>query len=521
MSFYITTAESEANEIWKKGLRKTIIARSITMAILLVVSYAYFYQAGGWNQNSRFAMVRAIVEHGTLSIDAYHEATGDKARVGQHYYSDKAPGLSLTAVPVYLSVRPFILLGGVDPGSPAAVTALSYIVTLATSGVPTVITSLLLFLLGLRLGASSDGGAFAAIVFGLGTPAWAYATLFWGSSLASACLVVAFSAAVALEYDGTARRDAGLGVLVGLGGGWATITEFTAAVPAMIVATFAVTQVWLRSAARLTTLLAIIVGASVAAAVLLTYNNAAFHSPFAVSYRSVLGFEGMKEGFFGLTYPKLDVLRAILLGPYRGLLLIAPVMGFALFGLLLIARQPGKRAVSLSATLIIIYYVGLNASYRYWHGGWSYGPRHLASALPFMALFLAILWSHAKPLLRTMLAVLAVWGVAMSLVAVATTAQVPERIQNPVWQFLWPAFRDGDFSLNHESFIEANADFRRLRGGELSHDAWNVGEKLGLRGHASLLPLYFVWAGCLAAWIWLTKRRVELIGEAAPMPTSN
>ena len=34
-------------------------------------TFAYFHQGGGWNQNGRFAMVRAIVEEGTLRIDSY------------------------------------------------------------------------------------------------------------------------------------------------------------------------------------------------------------------------------------------------------------------------------------------------------------------------------------------------------------------------------------------------------------------------------------------------------------------
>ena len=49
------------------------------LAIALFVSYAYFYQAGGWSQNSRFAMVRAVLEHQTLQIDAYQLHTGDRA----------------------------------------------------------------------------------------------------------------------------------------------------------------------------------------------------------------------------------------------------------------------------------------------------------------------------------------------------------------------------------------------------------------------------------------------------------
>ena len=42
------------------------------------LSFAYFYEGGGWNQNSRFDLLRAIVERHTLTIDAYHENTGTK-----------------------------------------------------------------------------------------------------------------------------------------------------------------------------------------------------------------------------------------------------------------------------------------------------------------------------------------------------------------------------------------------------------------------------------------------------------
>ena len=37
--------------------------------LLLLFSYAYFFQGGGWNQNSRFDQLRAIVEQGRLSIN--------------------------------------------------------------------------------------------------------------------------------------------------------------------------------------------------------------------------------------------------------------------------------------------------------------------------------------------------------------------------------------------------------------------------------------------------------------------
>src|SRR5579863_1122233 len=96
---------------------------------VIFFSYAYFYEGGGWNQNSRFDLVRAVVEQGTLRIDDYQENTGDKAFANGHYYSDKAPGLALLAVPVALVARPLLRALNVDPASPRGLLDLAYCVT--------------------------------------------------------------------------------------------------------------------------------------------------------------------------------------------------------------------------------------------------------------------------------------------------------------------------------------------------------------------------------------------------------
>src|SRR2546430_17481579 len=47
--------------------------RRIEILIFLATfcAFAWFNQGGGWNQNARFAEVRAIVEQGTLAIDSF------------------------------------------------------------------------------------------------------------------------------------------------------------------------------------------------------------------------------------------------------------------------------------------------------------------------------------------------------------------------------------------------------------------------------------------------------------------
>lgn len=50
---------------------------------------------------SQLALTRAIVDEGRLEIDSYYNETGDRAYYNGHYYTDKAPGLSFLALPVY------------------------------------------------------------------------------------------------------------------------------------------------------------------------------------------------------------------------------------------------------------------------------------------------------------------------------------------------------------------------------------------------------------------------------------
>src|SRR5438034_8265634 len=97
------------------GNDRQSITRALLIGIVTLVSYAYFYQGGGWNQNSRFDLVRAILERGTLRIDAYHENTEDKTISNGHFYSDKAPGLALLAVPAAAASIPALRAVGIDP----------------------------------------------------------------------------------------------------------------------------------------------------------------------------------------------------------------------------------------------------------------------------------------------------------------------------------------------------------------------------------------------------------------------
>ncbi len=232
------------------------------------------------------------------------------------------------------------------------------------------------------------------------------------------------------------------------------------------------------------------------AGVLMAYQWACFGSPFHIAYSSESTYPGMEQGVFGVSVPRTIRLRRILFGAYRGLLPLAPALAAAPVGLLLMILKAGRRRrAAIAASTIAVYFVLLNASYAYWEGGWSYGPRHAAPAIPFLCIGLAVLWTTLARAGRLLLAALSTYGVAVTLVAVSTMPLPPANIRRPVTDFLLPAFLDGDLSLNSQTMVSGSVD-TDFRAHHEPKAAFNLGMKMGLDGHASLVPLALVWIAC-------------------------
>ncbi|HEY7289022.1 MAG TPA: hypothetical protein VH583_04225 [Vicinamibacterales bacterium] len=473
------------------------------LVIVLFGSYAYFYQAGGWNQNSRFAMVRAVLERHTLQIDAYQLHTGDKALFEGHYYSDKPPGTSLMVIPPVAVARIISEAVGVDPGSFQGIAWTSYVAAVTSAGLFTVLAAWLVYMLGLRWGFSVGAALFAATAYGVTGPAWSYATLFMSHGVTAGCLMAAFYARSRMAERDEARRGM-MAALLGASTGWAVVTELQAAIPAIVIVLLALQEEFrCRRATFVKVATALVIPGAACALIMFAYNTLAFHSPFHLGYASEEGFEQLRTGFFGITRPEWWRVKEILVGEYRGILPLFPLLILAPIGLVMLATDRPRRMDAGLALFVGIYYLVLNASYFYWEGGWSYAPRQVTPALPFMALGFLPLWDVAQRPLRALLMAGWIWGVAVTLVAVSTNPQPPSTYKAPMRQLLWPAFRDGDLSLNHQTFVHGSAVPDQMRGHTIPHAAWNLGEVAGLKGHASLVPLGLLWIAGIAALWWL------------------
>jgi hypothetical protein len=487
--------------------------RLVPLGVALFATLAYFVGEPAWNQNSRLALTRALVEQHTTIIDRHHYTTGDKSLRDGHFYCDKAPGASWAAIPPYAAfylvrratggelpqaqVRPLDPQGPVpepDARGPGDVLVYNlahrialYLCALFTGVLPSMAAAAAVFLLALRQAAGRVRPALAAaLAFALATPVFPYATVFYGHALCGALLTWAF-ALVTLAEPGPGLRRAALGAGSLLGA--AVITEYPAAVPALVLVGLGAALHGRRFALQ-----AVLAGVPWALA-LATYHLVAFGHPLRTGYDYVY-LEEFAEGMrvrYGIAAPDPRVAWQLLFGSYRGLFYLCPVLAMATWGLAAALRRPGPaapgpaaaapgaqplpRAAIAAAVVIVAYYLLLNAGYYMWDGGAAFGPRHMVPMLGLLALGLvpALL---AAP---RVFVVLASISALHMLLGAAATPEAPQH-GNPLWEHAWP----------------------RVSGAlpAAPGQATNLGLLLGLPGLASLLPL-------VAPWLWAAPSAIR------------
>ena len=445
------------------------------LLLFLGLSFFYFYSGGGPNQGSRFNLDRAILEESRLSIDTYHNNTEDKAFYKGHYYCDKAPGASFTALPAVYLTRVAMQFSGMDPRSSQGISVQMHVATWAASGIPALLMCLTVFIWVIRQGYSPAAAVLSSLAVGLGSPMWAYATLFWGNALASCCLVFAACTVDKLVHATALRQAPRLAFLAGLACGGAVLAEYPTAPMVAILCSLLLLKLrpWRDYLGRFA---AFGMGALVAVGILASYNFAAFGSPFHLGYASVQGFSGMQQGFFGVTLPSGKALAGIIWGP-RGLLLTGPfvVLGLIGHGVALVRRH--RVALTVTCLIFSIYPILLNASYAYWDGGWTYGPRHMSTALPFMAMGFAPLYRACNPLLRKGLWLTAAAGLFITMMGVSVHGMTPYSPSKPFFDLYWSSFFEGNFA-KHTVWTDTGGP------------ATNLGLAFGIPKAFSLVPYW-------------------------------
>ncbi|MEO6218206.1 MAG: hypothetical protein ABIO86_19415 [Sphingomonas sp.] len=418
---------------------------AVGLFALVWLSIVWF---GSWqfnpNNSTRLFAAISLVEQHKATIDEFRTMTIDKAEFGDHVYLDKAPGMTLMAMPAVGIAN--LLTGTTSASYPRRINndgfsgfmQLRLRLAVAMSvAVITALAAVLLFDLATGITGSPQAGLVTALGYALATPVWGWSTTLFGHAPVGALLLIATWAI----WRGTSgeREMARWRYPLIAGGalGWALVIEY----PTVISATPIVIWVIWRTRHLAWPLRARLFGLAVAAGIaalvpLICYNEIAFGTLFKVGYSGVVGFDGMNQGFFGLTYPKLAVLGEITFGTARGLFWLAPILFLAPFGIARLARAPETRDLAILAATITVVVLLYNASYVYWDGGFSTGPRHSIPMIGFLALGIAPLWRDWRATGRGWIAGLIASGMFLNLavaaVEIAAPSQFPFPLANPI-----------------------------------------------------------------------------------------
>lgn len=455
----------------------------LTIFLILLACYAYFLPRwADWNQNSRFDLVRAIVEKGTLAIDDYAANTGDYATMNGHIYSDKAPGLSFAAVPIYSVVNRLMHIPAIDEliqrlaSNPAFTDTLNpegsgllrdkvqaalglTVVTFFLVMLPSALLGLLLYAFLGHLGFSRPVRVATPLIYGLATIAFPYSGAFYAHQFTAVLLFGAFYLAFLMRHR---RLGSGAKPIVGFLLAYSVISEYPTALIAGAIAIYTLIAVpdrrWILGAvlAGLPPLL-----------MLGLYNTAIFGTPFKLGYEySTLWAETHKVGFLSLSLPTLEALWGITFSSYRGLYFLSPVLLLTWPGLLSFWKVREWRAEFILCGWAVVSFMLFNASSVMWPGGYSIGPRYLVPMLPFAAVALAFGLERAfrRRWSQVLVLILTLWSFGLVWIETISGQAFPDYTPEPLISYSVPKLIAGDI-------------------------ARNLGMALGLCRWASLLPL--------------------------------
>jgi len=384
-----------------------------------------------------------------------------------HYYSDKAPGVTVAALPAFLAAAGLLKLFNIPLDSDSGWLLSSWI---ACSGSVALITALggVGVFIWLCKWVQACYAYLTTLALFLGAAPLPYSTLLMSHAFVVGLIGIALWAGVYTirnESPGAVRFLKLRTFVAGWCCGLALASEYSAGIIVTAIMIYI-------SIARYERLLTLTSGFALALMLIPTYHWICFGTPFTIAYHHEIVFTKMHEGFFGIRFPpNLEQALSLLISSEQGIFFWSPVLLIAFAGYIELYKI-SSRVFWLMCLVPIIQILAI-AGYSYPSAGGLLGPRLLAPILITMALPTA-LGIVRFPRIGCFLATLSVM-----ITVVATVIDIVAPYKNRLSEYYWPSLIQGTFS-------------------------YNIGAALGLPAHASLIPLLLG----LSFGIWLSARKL-------------
>lgn len=341
----------------------------------------------------------------------------------------------------------------------------------------------MILLLLTDLGVGLRAATLTALLVGLGSPLWHYATVMFAEPLATLLLLVATRALLRRRAGGGEGWMFVLGLAMG-GIGLTKIALLSLGLPLGVALalgwrgrlSLAVREIALAGAGLL---LPIAIGAA--------YNLARF---------GVLGETGYGEEARAWSNPFLEGFLGLLLSPGRGALLYCPAifLGYALLPQLWQRSREAAVVAGLTLPVLVLLY----ARWWMWEGGWCWGPRFLLPGVLVALLPIGLLDLNRLP----RRAQVGVSALLLASVLVATSAMLVNFHDYHQWAKRWFIDHAGDLlpqGIDYNSLIRWDWHFSPL----LAYPGFPVKDYLLLTSAVAtpgLVLALFGLAGIAATW---------------------
>jgi hypothetical protein len=384
------------------------------------------------NEHSRMLLTSAIVDDHTIIVDKAIERFGDtqdKSFFNGHYYSEKAPGISILGVPVYFLLRQLRIQS--DPSW------YLFWLRLICVTIPSICFVIFLSNFWRRM-FDGHSSTVLAFVYMFGTVAFTYSLQFISHHLTAVVLFLSFSSA--WNACNNEKSQLKLVVLSGFFAGAALIMEY----PTVLQVGLLFLYVLFRFRLSKKTML-FIAGLLPFVLFLLLYNYAIFGTPFDSTYR-----HSMVQNV-SWDVPTAKALIGLTISSSRGLLFFSSILLLSIPGIAHLMKNNRFRLEGILILCIALSSLLFHAGMSNWPAGWSLGPRYLTPILPFLMTAIAYYLSAESSTISAKIFFF-IFTSCISIFMITTgTITFPfpaEEIANPVFSLFVPMMIHGAYSLN-------------------------------------------------------------------------
>lgn len=397
---------------------------AIIFIILNAILVFWFIDLWPNAQNtSRSLPVVSLYEHGHLYFDRYHQITGDKSIVNNHYYSDKAPLPTFVIIPVFGLMK---VIGIIKPVNGSLLTpAIFAIGGFFCGSLPFLIILWLIYKNLIRNKINPFDAALNTMLPLYGSFLFVFSGTYFGHLFSAMFLLLAY---IRL----TQNRFLACGIFSGL----AFLSEYSLALFFMI---WCVQVLFRHKSVKKTFWL--VAGFIPSVILIMIYNYCITGFPTDMIYNHVTQDYAAMKTQFGFYSPSAKALWGLTFSVYRGIFIYMPYLILPLiYFFVKFKRSDYKILFTDHLFLPSIFFLIFISSYFSWWGGWSYGPRHL-TAPAVMITWTCVVWLLKNNLKKYILLPVCGVGIILTFISKVTAMySIPTEIKNPFSGVLFPQF---------------------------------------------------------------------------------